>query len=296
MTVEEIRIPTVDGVMLGGTFHPTPQAVGVVVISSALGVPRQFYRALAEHLAQAGLAVLRYDYRGINGSGGDQVDPNDARMSDWGELDLDAALQYASDRCPGLPLVALGHSAGGQLLGLAARSAQLRAAVMISSASAWWRNYQGLQRWKIWLVFHLLIPLFCMGRSMFPARKLGISTVDVPAGVCRQWSRWGRLPGYLVDPAAGTETDGYRGLAVPLLAVSIEDDDYAPEPAVEALTAVYPGCQVERHHIGRGERIGHFGFFRPRQGAAHWDFLSDWLYKKCTSQEPDSELSAADAG
>ena len=53
---------------LAATVLEPPRVQGAVVIASATGVPRRIYEGVAGCLADAGLAVLTFDYRGIGGS------------------------------------------------------------------------------------------------------------------------------------------------------------------------------------------------------------------------------------
>ena len=48
------------------TRRPAPRAW--LLINSAMGVRRRFYRHLAGHLAEQGIGVLTYDYRGMGDS------------------------------------------------------------------------------------------------------------------------------------------------------------------------------------------------------------------------------------
>ena len=57
-----------DGRPLAATVLEPHRVEGAVVIASATGVPRRIYEGVAGCLADAGLAVLTFDYRGIGGS------------------------------------------------------------------------------------------------------------------------------------------------------------------------------------------------------------------------------------
>ena len=57
-----------DGRPLAATVLEPRRVEGAVVIASATGVPRRIYEGVAGCLADAGLAVLTFDYRGIGGS------------------------------------------------------------------------------------------------------------------------------------------------------------------------------------------------------------------------------------
>ena len=70
------------------------------------------------------------------------------------------------------------------------------------------------------------------------------------------------------------------------LGSSIEDDDYAPVPAVQALAPLYGlhGANAEvlvvrpRDHGLR--HLGHFGFFRKTAPRILWDEALSWLRKQ----------------
>src|SRR5438270_10059865 len=65
----DVIIPALDHVPLAGTLTEAhPPMRGAVLIGSAMGVPRGFYGAFADYLAEGGLTALRFDYRGIGGS------------------------------------------------------------------------------------------------------------------------------------------------------------------------------------------------------------------------------------
>lgn len=61
--------------------------------------------------------MLVFDYRGIGQSPG-KVKHSDARIQDWGQLDIAAALDWLTLHTGKAQAVLLGHSAGGQLTGL----------------------------------------------------------------------------------------------------------------------------------------------------------------------------------
>lgn len=237
------------------------------VIAPAMGVPRGFYRRFAEYLAGRGISAVTFDYR----------DRHDARMEDWGRLDLEAVLA-AQDG--GTPLFLIGHSCGGQLAGLAPSAAYLHGMVLVAAQSAYWRHWRGRGRAGMWLLWHAVIPLLARGRR-FPARRLGMFGRDVPAGVARQWAYWGRRPRYLFQPELGLDTGLYRRLAIPALAYGFDDDGYAPAAAIDALLSEYPRLEVTRRQVAPADTgldsIGHMGFFRAGARDTLWQPTADWV-------------------
>ena len=138
----ELQIPAGDGRLLGATMfapaEPSGQEHPVTVLASATGVKRGFYDAYALYLAEGGLHAITFDYRGIGGSRSGALGSFRATAREWGELDLDGVLSWAMARFPGERVGILGHSIGGQLVGLAARAADADRVLMISAQSGYW--------------------------------------------------------------------------------------------------------------------------------------------------------------
>jgi len=272
-----------DGRPLAATVLEPLRVEGTVVVASATGVPRRIYEGIARHLAEAGLAVLTFDYRGIGDSRqGGPLRRETARMQDWGRLDLEGALAWMRGRYPGAPQLALGHSAGGQLLGLAPSARDLRGAAFVGSQLGWSGHWPWPARALMWTMWHALIPAFTAATGYLPMRRLGQGE-DLPAGVALEWARWGRRRNYLFDDLGPEVRSGYAGLRFPVRALHISDDLYAPRSGVEALTAFYGGRREVRT-VTPAEagvrRIGHFGWVRPQFEEAIWAPIRDWFRER----------------
>ena len=100
------------------TGSPRPQPRAVLVVNPATGFPQTFYFRLANYAAGRGYDTLVYDYRGMGASAPAHLANETCRMSDWGLLDMRTALAAVAERAAGLPVATLGHSVGGQFLGL----------------------------------------------------------------------------------------------------------------------------------------------------------------------------------
>jgi predicted alpha/beta hydrolase len=274
--VDELSLRCDDGCRLAATRVCGGDAVGVV-IASALGVPRRFYLPFARYLAERGADVLCFDYRGIDGSGA-QADLAALKLEDWARLDLQAALcaQQAWSR---RALALIGHSLGGQLPGLVPAAEQLDRLVLVGASSPWAPLYPLRPRLRMQLLWRVLIPWFSRGRTMFPARTVGLSSIDIPSNAVRDWSRWGLSRDYLFDPRHGLDLSRYARLRLPLLSYSFADDDFAVRPAIERLLCHYSVAAIERRHIGKPLHgsIGHFGYFRPAMRDSLWVPTADWL-------------------
>jgi predicted alpha/beta hydrolase len=191
-------------------------------------------------------------------------------------------LDHLAGLCPGAPLGIVGHSFGGQVLGLADNITLARAAVLITSQSGHWRHWPpGRRRLRMLALWWLLIPGLTALTGRFPGAWIG--TANLPANIARSWARWGRSRHYVCDAEGGPLRPHNEQVTFPIRWLSFTDDPIAPYEAVEALRPYYPGAAVERRHLSPAdlgaEAVGHFGFFRKSMPRAGWDELACWLAK-----------------
>jgi len=267
-----LRIPAGDGFGLGATlFEPRGHARATVVVSGATAVPAGYYTRFAEHLAASGYRVLTYDYRGVGASRPLNLRGFSASMSDWAELDARAALAYARQSFRAEPLVLVGHSFGGQLLGLIDDAREASGAVLVGAQLPFLGHWPFAQRLKLELIFNAVIPTLTRTFGYLPgAAGLG---EDLPRGVAEQWARWCSQPDYLMSehPAA---RERFARFDKPVLFFSMSDDDYAPEGAVEKLMGALSGAHIDHRRVIPAElgvdEVGHFGFFHPRFTDTLW--------------------------
>jgi predicted alpha/beta hydrolase len=250
-----IELSARDGRTLGGLLFAPEQPRACALIAGAMAVPARFYARYAEYLSTTGLAVLTIDYRGIGLSRSGPVRDDPATFHEWGEHDLGGAVDFLARRYPGLPLHWIGHSAGGQLMGLLP-DAPIASALFVSSGTAYWRAYRGKARAIMFGLFHAALPaaVAVKGYLPFPQGE------DVPKGVAREWAEWGRHIKYVRKYADRRGGLGYERYEGPLRAVGFTDDAYAPPAAVENLLSLYPKARKEL--ILHAGPAGHFGFFK----------------------------------
>lgn len=245
-----------------------------LLILPATGVPQSYYAKFAAYLAQRGFTVLTFDYRGIGRSLHGDIRKVQARMRDWALLDAAAAFAFLKKDS----LVVVGHSFGGQALGLLPEPERIAAALVVGSQSGYWRHWPALGRAWMWPATHFALPIFSRLHGYFPGSRLGFGE-DLPKEVAIEWASWCRHPRYLVG-ALGVE-HLYRRVGAPLRAYAISDDPFAPASAVAALLDLYPNARGEIRRVHPGElgakRMGHFGFFREAFRDSLWREAADWL-------------------
>lgn len=279
-SASDLGLRAEDGLELGATLRePAGEAACAVLINPALGVRRRYYGRFAAFLAERGAAVLTYDQRGIGDSRPASLRRFEARLADWGRLDTEAALRTLVERFPGASLRLVGHSAGGQLLGLAPSAARVDRALFVACQSAWEGNWDGLRYLWIATAWHLAVPLLTALIGTLPGWLTGGE--PVPAGVAREWARWGRHPDYLLSDGGTERREAYARLRLRIRSLAIDDDPYAPLRAVASLLTFYGGASSELLRVAPADagvrRLGHFGFFRPETGGSLWSEAAGWL-------------------
>ncbi len=270
---EPVVIPARDGHALAGDlFLPDGAPRAAVLVAPAMGVRRGYYARFAGFLAREGMAALTLDYRGIGGSRRGGLRRHPATLADWGERDLAGAADLLRARVPGAPLLWVGHSVGGQLLGLV-DDVPVAGALLVAAQSGHWRLWSGPWRARIFLLWHAVIPGLVPLLGKLPALVLG-GGEDVPPGVARQWAQWGRQRDYVMSYARPRGGRAFARLAAPVVSYAISDDPYAPERSVRELLRHYDLASTELRvvrpeDVGARE-LGHFGFFRARFEPTLW--------------------------
>lgn len=278
------RLLTKDRFPLSATLYPGTSARSVV-LAGAMGVPQSYYRKFASFLAGDGMNVLTFDYRGIGGSRPENLADLETSLSAWGELDLSAALAFARDELGDGRPAFVGHSVGGQILGLAEGCDRLSSAITVASQSGDYRLWPGTSRYGMALLWYLM-PSVTRAFGYFPG-SLGIGE-DLPRGVALEWSRWGRTPGYLLGDGTTERRDRFARVSAPLLAFGFDDDTYAPPDAVDACASWYAEAATTRRQVPREARVGHFGFFREKFRSSLWQEAATFLSEHREPETPSS--------
>lgn len=287
--MEDVSFNTDDNTELSATLFESnaglPGKGSLVLISSAMGIPRKFYRHFAQYMADNGArAVMTYDYRCIGHNDMSQHCKS-AKMSDWALKDLPAAVRFLTTRYPQHHLSGLGHSFGGQALGLSGVSEKFDRYMTLSSGS----GYLGYMKNPANLNFKLnriAYPVSLVLRH-FPFGEFG---TKIPHGIFNQWRKWCNSHDYFMSDPSLPETRRFADVHIPIMSVGFEDDPYATLASVEALMAWYSRADVRLRWFTMEDThdtpIGHSGFFKPEHSETLWPQISDWLVREAIS--PDS--------
>jgi predicted alpha/beta hydrolase len=278
--VQDTTIPARDGYTLAATvFTPSASPSRAVLINSATAVPRKIYRGFASYLAEQGCAVLTYDYRGIGGSRPKSLRGFNVRMRDWAALDVAGAIDHMRGVWPKLPLVAVGHSFGGQAVGLAPNNGEISRALFVAAQAGHWRLFHTPEKYRVYAMLRLIGSPIARVLGYVPGR-LGIGE-DLPRDVFLEWTDWVMKPRYFFDDATLQALENFPRYRGALRAVCLTDDAWATPPAVDLLCSGFTGTAAERIDVRPGDvgadKIGHFGFFRPEHRNTLWRDVAEWL-------------------
>lgn len=279
---DDIVVPATDGYKLGATlFLPRGAKRRAVLINSATAVPRKVYRGFAGYLARRGAAVLTYDYRGTGDSRpkAKSLAGFKADMADWAALDVTATVRWMRERYRDLPFAYVGHSFGGQALGLIGNNAEISHALLIASQAAAWKLMASPERYRV--------VAFMNGIGLPLTRLLGYTPgwaglgMDLPKGVFEQWTGWVRRERYLLDDEALAARENFPNFKGKLRALVMTDDTWATRPAVELLCSAFTSTTPEIISINPADAgakaIGHLGFFRSEHRDTLWRGAAEWI-------------------
>ncbi|MBA4110267.1 MAG: alpha/beta hydrolase [Leptothrix sp. (in: Bacteria)] len=263
-----VEITCADGARLQGHFLTanggTPGLP--VLLCPATGVRQHFYLRFATWLAQQGHDVLVFDYRGIGLSLHGPLRASKAKLQDWGQLDQVAALDWLLQRTACEQVLMLGHSAGGQMIGLLPNHGKVARLVGVSASTGWFRGMRLGFRLKARFGLRMAMPLSILLKGYGVSSVLGLGE-NLPAGVARQWGQWCAAGGYATNAIRQQpERDYHAQVLTPMTVLHAADDDIATPLTVADLLRTFPAAQKQALRIRPAQHglksIGHIDWFR----------------------------------
>lgn len=281
MKSQELTITTSDGYHLQATEISPIESNGIgLIINGATGVVRKYYQVFAEFLAEQGFTVLTYEFRGIGESTQAKPGALEPSMIHWGQKDMDAVLSFFASRHPELTIKGIGHSIGGQLLGILPDNNRYEGFLNIASQHIYWKNWPIKDRPLTALFFFGVLPIFYKLTGGLPSWVLGAEYL--PKQVARDWSRFGRKKAYIADNEGNPLREGFTAYQGKMRLYSMADDKrFAPPKAVRELEKLYHNAETDIqtfHPQDYGMKaIDHFGFFKKSMNKKAWFESADWL-------------------
>ena len=255
-----------------------------VLISPATAVPQAYYRAFAEFLAAQGCEVLCWDWSGIGRSSGDEPGQR-LSLRAWGQRDLVHIIDWAERRASAA-LVNVGHSAGGQVFGLAPNNHKVQAMLTVASQHGYWRHWSAPYRPLMWAIWFGLMPAASRILGRIPGALLGGD--GLPGPIAQDWARCCRSPHYFCDDTGQPLHQHFQSWQGALRMITVADDPlYGPANGVQALGRLYRNARLEHQLLRpadwRRPQIGHFGWFRRSAPLRAWHEALQWLLQQTAS-------------
>ncbi len=270
---QDITLPTPGGHQLSARLFEAVQPRAVVIIAGAMGVAQNCYEKFSRFLREQGFTVITFDYFGTGASLQGHIRNCPIRVTDWGSEDCQAVIEFARHRYPGQRLQWIGHSVGGQLLGMTPNVNELDAAITVACGSGYWRENSPPTRRVAWLLWYFVAPVSVRLLGYFPGKRLNM-VGDLPPNVIRQWRRWCLHKDYAVGVEGERLRAGFARVRVPITAVAFTDDEMMSARNTESIHSFYSNAPVTMNWVDPADvgedQIGHLTWFRERYRESLW--------------------------
>lgn len=269
---ENLYISCQDGYSLAAQFYPqtgNTQQPLPILLCPATGITKKFYHHFCLWLSQQGYDVLVFDFRGIGDSLHGELHTSQASIVQWGQLDIPAALAALLMRTQASQVILLGHSAGGQLLGINPLYQKVAKVVAIAGSTGYIKGLNGRTKFLAPVMFKLLFPLARHTLGYGPTQAIGMGE-NLPKDVAREWAQFCSQPGYVMN-AIGKSIQPteqfHEQIRCPMTVLCGSDDEIATPVNVQDLLRLYPHAMTQHielkpHHYGH-KSIGHMALFKP---------------------------------
>lgn len=270
---QDIFIETTSGRKIGARIFKAEHATSVVIIAGAMGVGQHCYEKFAKFLNDNGHAAITFDYYGYGQSIDTHVKHCNTDILEWGQQDCNAVIEYAKTQFNSLPVQWIGHSVGGQLLGMTSNINQVSNAITVACGSGYWRQNSPPTKRVVWLVWYILTPTLVPLMGYFPGKKLNI-VGNLPGRVMKQWRRWALNKDYAVGAEGKVMQAQFDNVTVPITSLSFSDDEMMSKENIDSLHRFYRGSDVTMIRVTPeqlGETfVGHLGWFREKFKDSIW--------------------------
>ncbi len=279
-TSESTVLCTDQHVLAITTYHPKNPVKAALLIAPATGIKRQFYDNFASYLAEHGYGVITFDNRGIGESLVGKITKNNASLQCWGEKDMPAVFDQLKQTFPNSKYHLIGHSAGGQLVGLMHNAMDFSSIFNVACSSGRLRNMNKSYLVKAHFFMNLFIPFSNTVWGHTKSQLVGMGE-PLPKTVAQQWREWCNGQGY-VKTAFGKTVHKhlYDELSIPSMWVNAIDDDIANDKNVDDMISVFKASPAHKLILSPKDHdldeIGHMKFF-SRKSKVLWKHVLHWL-------------------
>ncbi|MBS1735270.1 MAG: alpha/beta fold hydrolase [Bacteroidetes bacterium] len=254
----------------------------VMIIVSAAGVLQIFYKKIAEFFQNNGISTITFDYTGVGKSLHGNIKKENSNLANWGNRDLEAVIKHTIKTFPHHKIILLGHSIGGQLIGLAPSSFLADKIILVAAQSGYWKFWKGIGKIRMWANWYLLVPALTKMFGYLPSKKIS-RMENLPKNVAKEWAKWCKSSDYLFASFSHNKLYFDR-IKCKLTSISIDDDIWAPKKSVEWLTAKFENASIKSLHFipenFKALKIGHFSLFTEKFKDSIWNILLEEIHNK----------------
>lgn len=241
-----------------------------ILISPAMAVVQGYYKSFSEFLCIKGYNVITFDHIG---TGNSQFNIKDKTISyeDWGKLDIELLTSWIKTSL-NTEIIYIGHSSGGQLLGVTPSAKKFIKIFIISSGIGYWKFWNFPKKYYYFLAWYLFFPVILKIYGYLPKF---VMKEDIPMGIIKQWLFWTRKKRFMLDDS--TIQTYFDEIKSDVVYLAFTDDSLAPYKSAKALSSFYSSAKIDFKYIHPEDYnlkfIGHFGFFKSRNGEMLWKLL-----------------------
>ena len=276
----KVKMMTKDQVTLQGEWFKAAAARAIVLLNPGTATKTSFYRPFVEFLVGQGYHVFLWNYRGFGESKEGSLKDRAYQFSDIGFYDIPAAIDYVKDCYPDLPLYCIGHSAGGQQLGLANNFDKIDGLIVVAASAGYFAYMPFFYRIKANFFFRFFAPISSLIFGYVPASKLNLME-DLTAPLAREWGEWCREKELFFSPrlygkivAQGTG----KNFKMPIHVFVADDDEICTEKNMKNFwknISSSEGIFFTKYKARDfpSQKIGHFGYFKKGNQRVWFDLL-----------------------
>lgn len=277
-SIRKIHIETPIGHSIVMNQFITKNTNNIAIICSATGVLQGYYAKFASYLNKNGFTVYTFDYGGIGLSKKESLKTFDSTLSNWAVNDMESVFKYVKKQHPTQNIHCICHSIGGQLLGLAPSNKIFKNIILVTVQNINHSMWKGFGKIQMFVNYHLLIPIITTLFGYLPSKKF-MKMENLPKSMALEFASWGRKKNHVFHYKKKDELFHHQ-IKGNITSYSTENDNFAPEKAVDWMTQKYVNANRTRKHLVAKEyhvkNIGHFGFFKSKYENSIWqEFLSD---------------------
>ena len=281
-SLNDIKIKCADSYEITATVYIPSNIKGAIMLAPATGIKRRLYTSFATFLKDNGYGVITFDNQGIGDSKNGKIKNSRASLVSWGQLDMTAVFTSLKSYFPNVKYHLVGHSAGGQLVGLMDGATELTSIFNVACSSGSLSNLKYPYKFKAHFLMSFFIPLNNLFFGYANNQWLGMGE-PLPKKCAQQWADWCNGKGYVKNYLDTNHLKHhYNELKCTSLWINATDDDIANNENVKDMIRVFPNLKTTTQTLNPIEyelkEIGHMKFF-SKSSKKLWDIAIDWLEK-----------------